>query len=283
MRDIDFDGLMGHLKDYKIDASPVGDRMLGDEWADWDGQAGMTVRAGRRLFLTLSAVALAISCIFGFTFVYLISPRLEGWHPWLVPIAWAVPLVFTSASALWFALLVATIILGRDVFPFRKAPDLFMNFVFSRAFRLADLLGISRDGVGHSFVRVSNTISRATISCGCKERLLVLLPRCLSKEELSTINDLKGRYGFEVHTVSGGELARKKVKELKPTAVIGVACERDLVSGIRDVGRRISVIGIPNKRPDGPCRNTHIDIAELIDAVEFYLGPPKEPSLVAGR
>jgi len=103
---------------------------------------------------------------------------------------------------------------------------------------------------------------------------LILLPRCLAKEELQAINGLKKIYPIEIHTVSGGELARKKVRELRPTAVIGVACERDLVSGIRDVGQKISVIGIPNERPEGPCRNTRIDMDKLIEAIEFYVGKP---------
>ena len=111
---------------------------------------------------------------------------------------------------------------------------------------------------------------------GRQEKLLILLPRCLAKEELVAINALKDRYPLEVHTVSGGELARKKVRELRPTAVIGVACERDLVSGIRDVSQKISVIGIPNQRPEGPCRNTRIDMGELTRAIEFYVGQPRQ-------
>lgn len=266
---------VGHFKEYKSDAAEVDDRSLGDEWVGWDGSGGGTVRTGKRLFIALSAAVLAASCALGFFFVYLISPRLAGWRPWLVTLAWGASAAFAIVAAAWLALLIATIAGGRNIFPLRKAPYLFMDFVFSRAFGLAGILGVSRDRLGHSFVRVSNAISRATKPKRGGEKLLVLLPRCLSREELKAIGEIKEKYQFEVHTVSGGELARKKVRELRPTAVIGVACERDLVSGIRDVGRKISAIGIPNERPNGPCKDTHIDMEELISAIEFYLGPPK--------
>ena len=41
-----------------------------------------------------------------------------------------------------------------------------------------------------------------------------------------------------------------------------MACERDLTSGIADVGN-IPVIGIINDRPNGPCYNTVVDINEF--------------------
>ena len=88
--------------------------------------------------------------------------------------------------------------------------------------------------------------------------------------------EFKNVYPVEIYPVSGGELARKKVREIRPTAVIGVACERDLVAGIRDVGNKFSVIGIPNIRPEGPCKNTYIDLEELEKAIQFYVGQPKD-------
>ncbi|MBI2341820.1 MAG: DUF116 domain-containing protein, partial [Deltaproteobacteria bacterium] len=65
---------------------------------------------------------------------------------------------------------------------------------------------------------------------------------------------------------------RKRVKELMPSPKIGIACERELVSGIRDVENKIPVNGQQNPRPNGPCKDTLIDVEELKKAVEFYLG-----------
>jgi hypothetical protein len=51
-----------------------------------------------------------------------------------------------------------------------------------------------------------------------------------------------------------------------------VACERDLVSGIHDVAPRIPIIGIPNTRPLGPCKDTMIDVEKFRSAIRFFTG-----------
>jgi hypothetical protein len=58
-------------------------------------------------------------------------------------------------------------------------------------------------------------------------------------------------------------LARKIVVEKRPEMIIGVACERDLTSGIQDT-YPIPVYGILNKRPNGPCYDTDVDL-ELVE------------------
>lgn len=265
---------MSHFKEYKGDVVAADGRNLGDEWTDWDGKENGTIREGKTLFLICSSIVLVFINILVCFFVYLVSPRLASWVPWLPAFVWGTAIFFVIITSLWFVILLITIISGKKIFPIEKFLYLPVELTFSRVFHVSRLFGISRDRVGHSFVQVSNTLSYALKPKDRKEKLLILLPRCLSKEQLKNINDLKNMYPIDIHTVSGGELARKKVKELKPTAVIGVACERDLVSGIRDVGQKLSVIGIPNERPEGPCKNTIINMDELIRAIEFYIGKP---------
>ena len=53
------------------------------------------------------------------------------------------------------------------------------------------------------------------------------------------------------------------VIDKRPDMIIGVACERDLTSGIQDT-YPIPVFGIYNKRPHGPCFNTDVDV-ELVE------------------
>lgn len=269
---------MSHLKEFKSDVAAPDGRSLGDEWADWDGEGGQTIHSGKRLFLFFTACVLVLLNATACVLVYMISPRLVAWALWLPPVAWGLVAFFFLLTSLLFLSLLLTSSADRNFFPGHRFVSLLFDLVFSRAFRLAEAFGVSRDRVGHSFVLVSNSISRALKVQGRDEKLLILLPRCLAKEQLQQVNGLKQQYPLEVHTVSGGELARKKVRELRPTAVIGVACERDLVSGIRDMGMRISVIGIPNQRPEGPCKNTHIDLDELKEAVEFYVGKPNPQS-----
>lgn len=273
---------MSHFRQYQGDAQAADGRNLGDEWTDWDGNNERATATGRALFLGFSAIVTVGMGLAALLFVYLVSPRLAMWHASLPAIAWTLAGLFALVATIWFALFALTAATGRRMAgsPHRLKP--LFDAVFNGTFQVARCFGISRDRMGHSFVRVSNAVSRALKRKSRRENLMILLPRCLSKEQLRDINALKERYPLTVHTVSGGELARKKVKELKPTAIIGVACERDLVSGIRDVGNRFSVIGIPNQRPQGPCKETLIDMQELIDAIEFFVGPPATPAATAG-
>ena len=70
-------------------------------------------------------------------------------------------------------------------------------------------------------------------------------------------------------TAAGGEEARRAIKEYRPSLILAIACERDLISGIKDVAERIPILAIPNKRPEGPCKNTHLQLAELDEALDF--------------
>lgn len=266
---------MSHLKEYKSNAKSPEDRNLGDEWIDWDGHDESHIEEGKGLFLWFTFGVVFLSDLILIVLVYLITPRLASFIEELPVAAWTLAGLFIAVTFFWFLELVFTVYHEKNFFLFRAKPHFAFELIYTRAIKLSRLFGVSRDRLGHSFVKVSNAVSRALKKPAATERLLVLLPRCLTKEELKKAMDLKLRYPFEVYTVSGGELARKKVKELKPTAVIGVACERDLVSGIRDVGGRLSIIGIPNKRPHGPCKDTHIDLDALEDAIKFYVGPPR--------
>ncbi|WFD09101.1 DUF116 domain-containing protein [Tepidibacter hydrothermalis] len=82
---------------------------------------------------------------------------------------------------------------------------------------------------------------------------------------------LKQKYNVKAFVATGGTLARKIIIENKPKAVIAIACERDLISGIQDVSK-FPVIGILNKRPNGPCFNTEIDVEKVEGAIKFLLG-----------
>jgi hypothetical protein len=267
---------MSHFSEYKSNASSPDDRNLGDEWADWDGAGGETLHSGKGLFLGYAGAAIVLMNAVIIFAVYLMSPRLGQWYVSLPFVVWTLAFVFALLTLFWFVQLVFTAMLERNFFLMKGGAYRVFDLVFSKVFKLGQLAHISRDKMGNSFVNVSNAVARALKVPGRQERVLLLLPRCLRPDQIKELNSYKDKYGIFVHTVSGGELARKKVKELNPTAVIGIACERDLVSGIRDVGVKLSVIGIPNERPEGPCKNTYIDLAKVREAIEFYLGKKPE-------
>lgn len=267
---------MSHFSEYKTSAASPDGRNLGDEWMDWDGAGGETLHAGKGLFLGYAGAVVVLMDAVVMLAVYLMSPRLSQLYVNLPTIAWTAAVFFALLTLFWFVQLVFTAAFERNFFLMKGGAYRVFNLVFSKVFKLAKAAHISRDKMGNSFVKVSNAVARGLKVRGREERVCLLLPRCLRPEQIKELNSYKDEYGIFVHTVSGGELARKKVKELKPTAVVGIACERDLVSGIRDVGVKLSVIGIPNERPDGPCKNTYVDLARVREVIEFYLGKKSE-------
>lgn len=251
------------------------DRKLGDEWKDWDGRsAEAESSAGKRLFFGLTGAYLLLVLGLGTFAWYLIAPRLAQWHsslPALVLLAW---LALFAIQFLALGL-VALTLLARLPMPRWLSPPVrrLLAHLEGGVFALSSLLSLSRDRVAHSFVQVHNALVRINGHRIDPARILILLPRCLTKEQLKEASNLAGRYGVGVAVVAGGELARQRIRERRPQAVIGVACERDLLSGIRDVRGRLCVLGIPNTRPHGPCKDTRIDLEELRQAVEFYIRP----------
>jgi hypothetical protein len=57
--------------------------------------------------------------------------------------------------------------------------------------------------------------------------------------------------------------------ENRPEAIVAVACELDLTTGILD-SYPLPVIGVLNERPHGPCINTKVDIQKVKDAIASF-------------
>ena len=82
--------------------------------------------------------------------------------------------------------------------------------------------------------------------------------------------NLADEMGFHFFIVTGGTLARQTVKKIRPKAVMAIACERDLTSGIQDV-YPLPAVGVLNIRPNGPCFNTHVDIEQVREEIKKFL------------
>jgi hypothetical protein len=253
---------------------PAGpDRVLGDEWLGWQGEPEHHdgyLNEKKRVFFAFALLVLFLLAAASVLFWYLISPRLATYHPRAPLLVGRVRAGFYLLICLWFGLLCLSVLFERDFLVFRgRSVDLtrFLPFVFG----ISSRLGISRDRMASSFIKVSNALIRATRRGIPSKKLLILLPRCLQKPVRQRIGDLAEKYRVELIVVAGGEGARNIIAKHSPDAVIGVACERDLLSGIRDVIPKVPVIGIANIRPKGPCKDTLVDIEELERAINFFL------------
>lgn len=249
------------------------DRRLGDEWLNWDGDLENyegVIEEGKGTFLTFSTLVILLSLGALALFWYLIKPRIYEAGERVGLIISLTCLAIGIGVLLWFSLLVISIITERRWVAFQRLNFILTGYLVSKATWLGEKFGISRDRMGNSFVAVNNALFRALLRGKVNNKPLILLPRCLTKENREEVMALVRRYGCRAFVCGGGDVARKIVKEQKPSTIIGVACERDLVSGIRDVGPKIPVIGIANKRPEGPCKNAYIRLEELEAALRFH-------------
>lgn len=137
-------------------------------------------------------------------------------------------------------------------------------------------------------IDLNNRLVRAEPQRHRTKRILLLLPHCLQVNDCDVriTNDIYnckrcGRCGIKdliqiatdndlkLSIATGGNLARRVVSDIRPEAIVAVACERDLSSGISDI-YPLPVLGVANERPFGPCVNTKVDLAKVKEAIEFF-------------
>jgi len=250
------------------------DRVLGDEWLDWKKTKKNNfekIDEKKSVFLVFISLIVCISLLGILLLYYFVTPRLEQFHPSLPLIIGIMTFSLGMFILLEFLLFVISIYKEKNLGIKLGTFTLSMNFLFPFAFSLAKKLGFSIDRFGNSFIKVHNAITHALFNKGPGRKVLILLPRCLEKPLIKEIRSIGERYDVDTVIVSGGSKAREAISQNNPAAVIGIACERDLVSGIRDVSGNIPVIGIVNKRPKGPCKDTKIDTKEVEEAIKFFL------------
>lgn len=260
-------------KDNAADRDAI-DRKLGDEWSEWAGDLSKyekTIKEGRTLFLVCYFTALFVMTAVCMGVYYMISPRLYGLSPTIDAfVMWAVAAV-AAVVFIWSMLLLITVATGRNIMFAFKTGGLHVEWIYPSVYRIASLFGVSRDRVAHSLVKVNNALIFATKKRFSASNLLVLLPRCLDTGTRLKVAEITKKYSCRVFTATGGSSARQMVKKIRPDAIIGVACERDLVAGMSDSPAIIPIIAITNARPHGPCKDTVIDVDELERAIKFLV------------
>jgi hypothetical protein len=236
--------------------------------------------------LLLSCIVLVVMAFFLWWIPYVglssIHPRL----PVALAIAFGCIVLFGLGGALT---LVFTIIRGKNLFFNRRIRGGVIRVLFPLLVVVGKCLGIREDAIRKSFVAINNRLVLAEAKKIKPEKLLLLLPHCLQHHECTVritgdvknckacgkckIKDLVAlseKYNVPISVATGGTLARKIVIEKKSEVIIGVACERDLTSGIQD-SYPIPVFGILNQRPFGPCYNTDVDMSLVKKGMSIFL------------
>lgn len=155
---------------------------------------------------------------------------------------------------------------------------------------LGKAMSIPKNEIRKVYIKLNNEYIYSNKYNFQPKDILILIPHCIQKSScklkvttqvrnckscgLCNVGDLvslQDKYNVQVFIATGGTLARKKIIESRPKAVIAVACERDLTAGVQDA-RGVPVLGVFNKRPNGPCVDTKINIEEVESAIKFFTG-----------
>lgn len=239
------------------------------------------------LYLIITGLSLLIMTILIGLFSYLLWPGLLGFGLTFALVGEGVLLILPIIW--WFLYL---ILLG-STFAWWSTSALLLR-ISNRFVYLVSLIsigwihicGISKNRFRQSMIDLINRLVARQIYKVEPHRILLLTPHCLQEQSCvhkvthnvynckqcgsCPVGDLLGlakEYGCQFVVVTGGTLARLQVKEAKPKAIVAIACERDLASGMADVFP-IPVIGVLNERPNGPCCNTRVDIGKVRNVVE---------------
>ena len=97
---------------------------------------------------------------------------------------------------------------------------------------------------------------RSTEKCKAEERAAEYICKKCRSCKIADILDYAEKLGYmDVRIVKGGRAVARLLKELKPKAVLGVACNFE------------GTLGVPLLR-DG-CADTDVDLDEVFEAMEF--------------
>jgi uncharacterized protein len=249
------------------------DRRLGHEWDEWDGKPlphRGDYDSPPALFFVWSAAALVVGLGLAGLALFLLGPRLADLHALIPRVLWTGLALAAFVLWVWWSILVFSYATGRALLPERLAERGPFLRLMRLTSRVADRFG-RRDWVENAAVKVYNTLALLRGRKVGKGELLLLIPRCLSKETLDGVLGIAGRYGVPVFVATRGQLARRVIRERRPRAVVAVACERDMVSGLHDVAGKIPVLGLTMTLPSGPCKDAGVNLRQLEEWVRAYV------------
>jgi len=138
-------------------------------------------------------------------------------------------------------------------------------------------------------VGLNNFATRLRRTRVTPEQLLLILPSCLQRSgcqnniiagvwnckrcgkcKVSALIALSGKYSCRIEVATGGHLAVEKVKDRSVKAVVAIACNKELRQGILASFPK-AVLGVINRWPRGPCKDTDVDLEAVEGAIQWFL------------
>ena len=199
-------------------------------------------------------------------------------------------LIFVILTIIWFILAIFRIYREKKLYTFElKLIKIFLGFIYPLLVIISKIFRIDIDSIRRVYGKINNFLIKTKAVKVKNSEILILLPHCLQESnckhkitndinnckmcgkcDIKDIINISNRYNVKAVVATGGTLAREWIKRYKPKAIIAVACERDLASGINDV-KIIPVMGVFNDKPHGPCFNTRVSINKLEEAIKIFL------------
>lgn len=244
----------------------------------------------KRLFIGLLGVSiLGAGAILAGIWYLAINPSRTIFDQLLLLILAGLLLGGMAIAAFGIGGIVLTILYSKDITAFHGPMRIAVNLFFPIVLVIGKIFHIDIAKIKSSFVEVNNDLVRSRVLKLKPSEILLLVPHCLQNSDCRykiTVNidnchrcggcpvkdllELRDSYGINIGMAAGGTLARKYVQEYRPRAIVAIACERDLTSGILDTNP-IPVLGVTNERPYGPCFNTQVKIAGVEEAIRFFI------------
>lgn len=250
------------------------DRRLGHEWDEWNGkplpnQGNFDSPPG--LFFRWAILSLLVTAALAAALLFLLAPRLGQLYAPLPGLLWMLWGGLTGLLLLWWLAIGISWLTGATLLPAGLVERGLFLRIMRVTSRVADRFG-RRDWVENAAVKVYNRLALLrTRKVGTGE-LLLLIPRCLSRETLDRVLGMAGQYKVPVFVATRGQLARRVIRERRPRAVVAVACERDMVTGLHDVAGKVPVLGLTMTLPAGPCKDAALDYETLETYLKAFVG-----------
>ncbi len=244
----------------------------------------------KNLFVNLMTIIIIIFILIALSFYFLLIYTGLGAYKLIISVMTALALL-VGIYLLVLAWLINRLLNNKNIHPiFLQLVHKSIRVMYPIMISLAKAIKIEKNSIRRVFSQVNNKIVKLNGIKVKPEELLIITPHCLQQVkckhkvtgsiynckkcgacDISDLIDLCDKYKVTFEVVTGGTLARKTIKDYKPKGIIAVACERDLIHGMLDV-EHIPVLGITNKRPEGPCKNTLVDIDEVEKAIKTFIG-----------
>ncbi|MCK4694810.1 MAG: DUF116 domain-containing protein [Candidatus Cloacimonetes bacterium] len=244
---------------------------------------------GKELFLALSTLTLILMMVITTILWWFVSPRLHEINEILASLSLTALRMFYLILVLGTFFVYIISYFEKNFLIARFAVRAFIKIIYPVTVFLGRIFGISKERLRESFVHLNNSFIKAIKKKFDPHEVLILLPHCLQCTEcgiritvdinkcqqcgecdIGELTQLAKKHNIPVAIATGGTLARKIIVVHKPKFIIAVACDRDLVDGLREVFP-IPVYGVLNERPEGPCINTKVEVKKIDLALGILL------------